>query len=359
MNKEKKLNYKNLDFIKYICSVIIIIVHMKPFFNISQPLHFVFNNVLGRFCVPFFFLLAGYFIASKEKDNKNYIDKYIKSTVKVYVVWGIIYIPIVIGFGIDNWSIITEYATNFGINVSHIIPLLLVLSPIIFILSLITIGPFYHLWYFPALILALVLLKKWKEKFRIKSLLIISFVLLLFGATETYYGIFPDFIKNLLSYYFDTFITTRNFLFFGLFYVVLGYFMGQRKQIKIKHSFLKFVLFLVLLFIEGLFLQNIVRLNSNIMLLSIPVTYYLFNFTVLTNMNFPTKLKYSFRDLSKYYYLTHALVIYITSKIVQILNIKIMSLFEVFVYIIIVIIITHILSILFIKLKGKYPKIII
>lgn len=84
--------------------------------------------------------------------------------------------------------------------------------------------------------------KKWKEKYKLNYLFIISFFLLLFGATETYYGVLPLSIKELVTYYYNIFFTTRNFLFFGLFYVVLGYKMGSKEKTYTKNCFVKLII---------------------------------------------------------------------------------------------------------------------
>ena len=126
------------------------------------------------------------------------------------------------------------------------------------------------------MIFSLLLLKKWKNKHSIKPLLVISFILLLFGATETYYGVLPLSIQELLSYYYHIFFTTRNFLFFGLFYVVLGYFMGSKKELYSKNCFAKLIVTFFLLIFEAILLHDTNRLDSNILISCVPLTYYLF-----------------------------------------------------------------------------------
>lgn len=91
---DNKLNYDNIDFFRYIFSIIIIILHMRPFLETSNQLDLAFNNIVSRICVPFFFVVTGYFVAKKEKDNPNYIKKYIKSMIPLYLTWCLIYLPI-------------------------------------------------------------------------------------------------------------------------------------------------------------------------------------------------------------------------------------------------------------------------
>lgn len=78
----------------------------------------------------------------------------------------------------------------------------MILLPIALLIALVCIGTYYHLWYFPATIFSLLLLRKWKSKFNAKYLLIISFILLLFDTTKTHWEIIPNNFKQLLSHYY-------------------------------------------------------------------------------------------------------------------------------------------------------------
>lgn len=346
-----KLNYQNLNILKYISSILIIILHLRPFLNYSNELDLAFNNIITRICVPIFFIITGYFVAKKEKVNENYIKEYIRKTIPLYFVWSLLYIPVIIGTIIKYLPIINEYISKINITLPFLIILSIILLPIIVLVALCYTGVYYHLWYFPAIIFSLIVLKKWKQKFNIKYLLIISFILLLFGATETYYGVLPLSIKRTLSYYYNIFFTTRNFLFFGLFYVVLGYYVGTKEKAYSKYCFLKLIVSFFLLTFEAILLHDTDRLNSNILLSCIPLTYYLFISSIyITNS---MKLDFQFGTYSKYYYLIHPMAIFVISSLYKNIN------YYPYLSIMIVILITHITSTLIIKLKEKNKKLII
>ena len=346
-----KLNYQNLNILKYISSILIIVLHLRPFLNFSNELDLAFNNIITRICVPIFFIITGYFVAKKEKENKNYIKKYIKKTIPLYFAWSLLYIPVIISTIIQYLPIINEYISKINITLPLLIILSIILLPIIVLIALCYTGVYYHLWYFPAIIFSLIVLKKWKQKFNIKYLLIISFILLLFGATETYYGVLPLSIKRTLSYYYNIFFTTRNFLFFGLFYVVLGYYVGTKEKAYSKYCFLKLIVSFFLLTFEAILLHDTGRLNSNILLSCIPLTYYLFISAIyITNS---VKLNFQFGTYSKYYYLIHPMIIFVISLLYKNIN------YYPYLNILIVLLITHITSALIIKLKEKNKKLII
>ena len=175
----------------------------------------------------------------------------------------------------------------------------------------------------------------------------------------TYFSIFKSskkfsFYKKLfcsLEFYYNIFFTTRNFLLFALFYVVLGYFMGSKKELYSKYCFEKLVISIFFLIFEAVILHDTDRLNSNILLSCVPLTYYLFISTIYFSNNL--KMSFQFRDLSKYYYFIHPMIIFIISILFKnIINYPYLS-------ILIVLIITHIASILIMKLKGKNEKLIL
>lgn len=337
--------YKNLDILKYVSAILIMILHLRPFINFSNELDLAFNNIITRICVPIFFIITGYFVAKKEKDNPNYINEYIKRTIPLYITWSILYLPVIISTLIEYMPIINTYIQDFNISFVWLLVILILLLPVVVLIALCYTGVYYHLWYFPALMLSLIVLKKWKNKFSLKLLLYISLLLLLFGATETYFGVLPETFQNLLSYYYNIFFTTRNFLFFGLFYVVLGYFMGNKKQIYSKNCFLKLIVSIFLLIFEAILLHDTNRLNSNILISCIPLTYYLFISIIYITNNIENKFQYS--TYSKYYYLIHPMIIYIVSIVLKNIN------NYPYPNILLVLIATHICTILIIKLKQK------
>ena len=347
--KTDKLNYQNLNILKYISAILIIILHLRPFLNFSDELDLAFNNIITRICVPIFFVITGYFVAKKEKNNGNYIKDYIKKIIPLYLFWSLLYVPVIISTIIEYLPSISIYISKININPIALIVISILLLPIILLIALCYTGVYYHLWYFPALIFSLLVLSKWKKKLNIKFLLIISFMLLLFGATETYYGILPSSIKNLLSYYYNIFFTTRNFLFFGLFYVVLGYQLGKKEKIYSKYCFVKLIVSFFLLTFEAILLHDSNRLNSNILLSCVPLTYYLFISSIYITNNM--KLKFQFGNYSKYYYLIHPMIIFYLSLIFK--NIADYP----FLNIIIVLLITHIISNLIIKFQKNKRRI--
>lgn len=332
-----RVHYENLDVMRFLFAIVVLLLHMRPFLGYNDRLDLTVNYIIGRICVPLFFITTGYFCAIKEQQHPGYILTYIKKTIPLYLLWSLLYLP----FGLDALK---------GLQI-EVTPAMI---PFAVLVGIFYSGVYYHLWYFPALLFALLILAIWKRFFKLKYLLVFSLLLLCIGASESYFGILPIPVQNFLNtYYFKIFYTTRNFLFFGLFYVVLGYYVGKKKETFVPYSFLKFLFCCFLLVIEALLLQTVDRLDSNIMLSCIPLTYYLF----ITLLHVSPIIKYQpkipYRSYYKYYYLLHPAVIFFITPLFE--HYQRME-GHYFIQIFLVIGCVQILTMMIVWMKKKYPK---
>ena len=349
----KQLQYQNLDLFRFLSSIIIIVLHVRPFFTVSYEIDLAINNIIGRVCVPFFFFISGYFAAKQEQKKPDYIRSYIRSMIPVYLLWSAVYLPWSLSLAAPYIQQVSGLLCTIGLPTAIQNLLLLLLVPLAVIVALLYSGVYYHLWYFPALLLSMLVLRWWKRKYSLRVLLTVSFVLLLFGATETYYGFCGQFFQSLLHYYYAVFFTTRNFLFFALFYVTLGYWMGKQEQPASSLCFLKLLLSIAALVGEGLLLQTTQRLDSNILLACVPLVYYLFSCLLYTNIHVPQLSEIPFRAISKYYYLVHPLMILFVHAWFP----QVDSFWMAVAKVVCVLCFTHICTLLLIHIKKRYPAV--
>ena len=349
----KQLQYQNPDLFRFLSSIIIIVLHVRPFFTVSYEIDMAINNIIGRVCVPFFFFISGYFAAKQEQKKPDYIRSYIRSMIPVYLLWSAVYLPWSLSLAAPYIQQVSGLLCTIGLPTAIQNLLLLLLVPLAVIVALLYSGVYYHLWYFPALLLSMLVLRWWKRKYSLRVLLTVSFVLLLFGATETYYGFCGQFFQSLLHYYYAVFFTTRNFLFFALFYVTLGYWMGKQEQPASSLCFLKLLLSIAALVGEGLLLQTTQRLDSNILLACVPLVYYLFSCLLYTNIHVPQLSEIPFRAISKYYYLVHPLMILFVHAWFP----QVDSFWMAVAKVVCVLCFTHICTLLLIHIKKRYPAV--
>ena len=83
-----------------------------------------------------FLSLQATLLLKKEKDKSNYIDTYIKRTIPLYLMWSLIYIPIILMTMIQYLTQINEYIIKMNISMPLIILLIIVLLPIVLIVML-------------------------------------------------------------------------------------------------------------------------------------------------------------------------------------------------------------------------------
>lgn len=349
----KQLQYQSLDLFRFLSSIIIIVLHARPFFTVSYEIDMAINNIIGRICVPFFFFISGYFAAKQEQKKPDYIRSYIRSMIPVYLLWSAVYLPWSLSLAAPYIQQVSGLLCTIGLPTAIQNLLLLLLVPLAVIVALLYSGVYYHLWYFPALLLSMLVLRWWKRKYSLRGLLTVSFVLLLFGATETYYGFCGQFFQSLLHYYYAVFFTTRNFLFFALFYVTLGYWMGKQEQPASSLCFLKLLLSIAALVGEGMLLQTTQRLDSNILLACVPLVYYLFSCLLYTNIHVPQLSEIPFRAISKYYYLVHPLMILFVHAWFP----QVDSFWMAVAKVVCVLCCTHICTLLLIHMKKRYPAV--
>lgn len=349
----KQLQYQNLDLFRFLSSIIIIVLHVRPFFTVSYEIDMAINNIIGRICVPFFFFISGYFAAKQEQKKPDYIRSYIRSMIPVYLLWSAVYLPWSLSLAAPYIQQVSGLLCTIGLPTAIQNLLLLLLVPLAVIVALLYSGVYYHLWYFPALLLSMLVLRWWKRKYSLRVLLTVSFVLLLFGATETYYGFCGQFFQSLLHYYYAVFFTTRNFLFFALFYVTLGYWMEKQEQPASSLCFLKLLLSIAALVGEGMLLQTTQRLDSNILLACVPLVYYLFSCLLYTNIHVPQLSEIPFRAISKYYYLVHPLMILFVHAWFP----QVDSFWMAVAKVVCVLCCTHICTLLLIHIKKRYPAV--
>ena len=81
--------YENLDILKYISSILIILFHINIYMKVVYKIDFIITDVITRLAVPFFFTIAGFLIAQNENKGPNYIKNYLIELFKTYLFWSI------------------------------------------------------------------------------------------------------------------------------------------------------------------------------------------------------------------------------------------------------------------------------
>lgn len=141
---EDKKVYSNIDLLKFIFSFFIVMIHTSLFADVNETAHYIFENIITRIAVPFFFVSSGFFFAKSFEYNKQKKVAGTKTNFKrlrktewriilLYAVWSFIYLFLAMPVNYNGWSIknIADYLISSAVRFSY-----------------------YHLWYVYALVFA-------------------------------------------------------------------------------------------------------------------------------------------------------------------------------------------------------------
>lgn len=189
-----------LDRFRVLCAVLVIAIHTSPLASVSADADWFLTRVIARVAVPFFFLSTGYF--SRDKLEQGGIGKSLRKLTMLYLAAVALYLPL---------NLYTGSLHN--------------ITPVALLRNLALDGTFYHLWYFPAVILGLVLLRFGVKLLGWKGAGALAFLLYLIGlGGDSWFGLairVPG-LDKFYSTLFSAMDYTRNGLFFAPVYLWAG-----------------------------------------------------------------------------------------------------------------------------------------
>ena len=206
------VNYAGVDYFRIVAAVMVIGIHTAPFSGISKAFDFLLTYCAGRVAVPFFFMTTGYFVLGSWRKNGNdagsKVIRFIKKTLFLYAVSIVLYLPI------------NFYSGGLPGSAGE------------FIRMLIFDGTFYHLWYFPAVIIGCFAVMMLLKKFPARTVFGITILLYLIGAGgDSYYGIAARIpaLEHMYDVIFTVSSYTRNGIFYAPIFLLMGQMLRERK----------------------------------------------------------------------------------------------------------------------------------
>ncbi len=247
---DRVCNYYMIDLIKFLCCILVFIVHIKPFPNDAFPMaeyvNFGLQKYIGRIAVPFFLAASGFFLFRKidfQKPDGEIVKNYCFKILRLLAIWYILL------FNSEK----------------------------------------VHLWYLGSTVVAVLmlylLLRAGIKLPYLWGLAVILYTAGLFG--DSYYGLLAP-LRNVqiidlsIKSYEYFFIRTRNGVFMGYLFVLMGATFA-RGNIKIAPwiSVSGFVLSMFLLFGEVFLLKfNQLPRDYNMYAFLVPAVFFLFSFAV-------------------------------------------------------------------------------
>jgi serine/alanine racemase len=248
ISEDHTRSFNGIDLFKFLCAVLVFMIHIPPFqgdvSGFREGFNFYLQQYLCRMAVPFYFVSSGFFLFRKmtpEQLDVPAIKRYCFKLLRLLGTWYI----------------------------------------------LLFIGETGHLWYLRATVVAVVLVSLCFH-FRIKSTWLWVIAAILYGIGllgDSYHGLVAPLaniklFRHMFNGYSLLFVTTRNGIFMGFIYVLMGAaFANSKKTWKPAAALLGFGISMVCFFAEVFLLDHYsIPIEYNMYIFLLPVTYFLFAF---------------------------------------------------------------------------------
>lgn len=272
----RKTAYGGLDSFRILAAFLVVAIHTSPLSAVSPEADFFLTRILARVAVPFFFLVTGQFVLGSSSTPSrpaafSTIKKYLLKIAGLYGISILLYLP-------------------FGIYAGHYRGL----HPLDFLRLLVFDGTFYHLWYFPACILGVLLVWLLMHKCSLRAVTAMAAVLYVIGLLgDSYYGLIAQVpvLSPIYDGLFGLFSYTRNGLFFAPLFLVMGLSMQkhcmqkpsrQNQRQRTRFLTVGLLVSLTLLTTEGFLLRHFALQRHDSMYLAlVPTMYFLYRLLLL------------------------------------------------------------------------------
>ena len=280
-----------LDAFRLIAALLVVAIHVSPLEGISPAADFLLTRVIARLAVPFFLLVTGRFVLAGvyagEAGAGGPVRRCLLKLLKLYAVAALLYLPI-------------------GVYAGHYDDL----SPGGLVRMLVFDGTFYHLWYFPACLLGLLLVCLLRRFLPVRGVWAVAAALYLIGLFgDSYYGLAAGVpaIAGAYDLGFSLFSYTRNGLFLAPLFLWMGAGLGQmRPPKKALPNAAGLLVCLLLMTAERFVLRHFAVQRHDSMYLLLPAcVFFLYRLLLL----WPVRPPKSLRPAAMWVYILHPAVI--------------------------------------------------
>lgn len=288
-----------LDSFRIVAELLVVANHTAPLAFLDPTADFLLARVLSRVAVPFFLMVSGYFLLPSCLCGgcPALPARFLKRMGLLYLAAGLFYLPIAVYAGYFRQDAVLASLAR-----------LLVFD-----------GMFYHLWYFPALILGVLLLVGLSCCLPPRLLDIVVVLLYLLGLLgDSYWGLarMSPALHGAYDAAFSIFSYTRNGIFFTPLFLLLGARLAEKPPRVAGAGRLCAMAGLLLLGMAGeaLLLRALgwPRHNSSYLLLPL-LMYFLFQ----ALLALPGRVDKRLRDISLWLYLMHPFFILVVRGLVK------------------------------------------
>ena len=293
MDRKQQKELAALDDFRMVAALLVIAIHTSPLESVSAEGDFFLTRVLARMAVPFFLMVTGQFVLGPvmrgEADAYPKVLRFAKKTALLYALTSLAYLPL---------GIYAGYYENLDVFAA--------------LRLLVWDGTFYHLWYFPAVLLGMLLVCALLQCFSGRICLGIAAALYGLGLLgDSYWGLTQQvaWLQDGYEWLFSVFSHTRNGLFLAPLFLLLGARAGEGKQTAQRWPWLAcFVVSFAGMTAEAFWLRAQGWQRHDSMYVFLPVVM-LCLYRLLLTLRVQTPAAARFRAASMWIYLVHPAVI--------------------------------------------------
>ena len=270
----KKIQFYGLDITKFICALLVIMIHTAPFIEVAPNVNFYLVQVMARIAVPFFFLASGFLFFMKlnqegtwkDEENLDSLKHYLIRIGILYLCWSAVYFLFTLVSWLKDgfqWVMLARYVRDFFFT-----------------------GSCYHLWFLPSLMVGMVITyflyfkgSRWTALISVLMLYFLGMLINVYGALLLQIPV----ISTVYKAYTAVFVTSRNGLFFAPLFLLMGAYFATAKSILTKRdALIGLLISFVLLALEATMLRNFHYMNdlTSMYLFLIPLEFFLFSWVV-------------------------------------------------------------------------------
>lgn len=256
-------SYGNLDRFRLAAAFMVVAIHISPFGSINKTFDFAITYIVGRIAVPFFFMITGYFVISACIANSFVLLTFLKKMGIYYFLTILLYLPLnFYGGTFEEFKTAGDFVTAILFD-----------------------GTFYHLWYFPAVILGAFLVSLLGKRIQGMVLLVSTVILYSMGLLgDSYYGLASQIpgVASLFDVIFRISSYTRNGIFFAPIFLVLGMIIAKQKYVMPRNrAIVYFGISITAMLVEGLLLYHYkIQRHTSMYIFLIPCMYFLFQILI-------------------------------------------------------------------------------
>lgn len=231
---ENNINKNNaIDSVKLLCAVLVVAMHTTAFLDFGKHTYDIVGLLFYGFPVPFFFITSGFFFGKKfyknidVKSKRECIKKYMARLFVPYIFWGTLYFCLAsaIDIVIEHKKLLSTF--------SHNLWQWFVSSP-------------GGMWYVQAILCLLLLMWIFAAKPQFEKILFCILAICVFVPnTVVIAAQNSKIIATMWDTYMSIFLSTNNFLFHGVFFI-LGLLLYKNMD-KLKKMPVSFCIVIMLL----------------------------------------------------------------------------------------------------------------